>query len=59
MKLKYESLGGTILEDTSLSRVDVYSDVAHLKLSSKVRICSAMCHLTELMWYDPGMVIYL
>ena len=59
MKSKYESLGGTILEDTSLSRVDVYSDIAHLKLSSKVRICSAMCHLTGLMWYDADMVIYL
>ena len=37
MKSKYESLGGSILENTSLSRVDVYSDVAHLNLSSKVR----------------------
>jgi hypothetical protein len=38
MKQKYESLGGVIMEGVGLSRVDVYSDIAHLKLSSEVRI---------------------
>ena len=36
MKKKYEALGGVILEGVGLSRVDVYSYIAHLKLSSKV-----------------------
>ena len=36
MKQKYESLGGVVMEGVGLSRVDIYSDIAHLKLSSKV-----------------------
>jgi flavin-dependent dehydrogenase len=35
MKKKYESLGGVVLEGVGLSRVDVYSDMAHLTLTSK------------------------
>ena len=38
MKNKYESLGGVIMEGVGLSRVDVYSDISHLKLSSNVSL---------------------
>ena len=36
MKNKYEALGGVIMEGVGLNRVDIYSDTAHLKLSSNV-----------------------
>lgn len=40
MKQKYLSLGGTVMEGVGLSQLEVYSNIAHLKLSSKVRKCS-------------------
>ena len=47
MKQKYESLGGIIMEGVGLSRVDVYSDIAHLKLSSEVGISGMNKTLTS------------
>ena len=38
MKNKYEALGGVIMEGVGLNRVDIYSDTAHLKLSSNVSL---------------------
>ena len=39
MKQKYLSLGGTVMEGVGLSQLEVYSNIAHLHLSSKVRGC--------------------